>query len=135
MTRHSFAAVAIAAHPDDIEFYMAGTLLLLKKAGCEIHYMTVANGSCGSIDKDAATTRAIRRQESQRAAQLLGAKYHPSLTNDLEILYELKTLRRLAAVIREINPTIVLTHALRTHEVIFAADSSAERHAQKRHGH
>jgi LmbE family N-acetylglucosaminyl deacetylase len=104
-------ALAIAAHPDDIEFYMAGTLLLLKKAGCEIHYMTVANGSCGSIDKDAATTRAIRRQESRRAAQLLGAKYHPSLTNDLEILYELKTLRRLAAVVREINPAIVLTHA------------------------
>jgi LmbE family N-acetylglucosaminyl deacetylase len=111
MTRRPFAAVAIAAHPDDIEFYMAGTLLLLKKAGCEIHYMTVANGSCGSIDQSAAATRAIRRQESRRAAQLLGAKYHPSLTNDLEILYELKTLRRLAAVVREINPTIVLTHA------------------------
>ncbi len=106
-----FTALAVAAHPDDIEFYMAGTLLLLKKAGCEIHYMTVANGSCGSIDQSAAVTRAIRRQESRRAAQLLGAKYHPSLTNDLEIFYELKTLRRLAAVIREINPTIVLTHA------------------------
>ena len=26
-------AIAIGAHPDDIEFYMAGTLLLLKKAG------------------------------------------------------------------------------------------------------
>jgi len=105
------SAVAIAAHPDDIEFYMAGTLLLLKKAGCEIHYMTVANGSCGSMDKSAVATRAIRRQESRRAAQLLGAKYHSSLTNDLEILYELKTLRRLAAVMREINPAIVLTHA------------------------
>ena len=45
------AAFAIAAHPDDIEFYMAGTLLLLKKAGYAIHYMTLASGSCGSIRK------------------------------------------------------------------------------------
>ena len=28
--------LAIAAHPDDIEFMMAGTLLRLKDAGCEI---------------------------------------------------------------------------------------------------
>jgi predicted dehydrogenase len=32
-------------------------------------------------------------------------------------------------------PLTSLAHALRTHEVIFAADSSAERHAHKRHGH
>ena len=56
MKARPFTALAVAAHPDDIEFYMAGTLLLLKKAGCEIHYMTVANGSCGSIDQSAAAT-------------------------------------------------------------------------------
>ena len=32
-------------------------------------------------------------------------------------------------------PLTSLAHALRTHEVIFAADSSAERHAHKRHPH
>jgi predicted dehydrogenase len=32
-------------------------------------------------------------------------------------------------------PLTSLAHALRTHEVLFAADSSAERHAHKRHGH
>ena len=41
-------AMAVAAHPDDIEFYMAGTLLLLREAGYEVHYMTLASGSCGS---------------------------------------------------------------------------------------
>ncbi len=105
------SAIAIASHPDDIEFYMAGTLLLLKTAGYEIHYMTVASGSCGSLMHNAAATRGIRRRESRRAAQLLGAQYHPSLTDDLEILYEVKTLRRLAAVLREVRPEIVLTHS------------------------
>ncbi|HEU4902789.1 MAG TPA: PIG-L family deacetylase, partial [Flavisolibacter sp.] len=32
-------AIAIAAHPDDIEFMMAGTLLQLKAAGYETHYL------------------------------------------------------------------------------------------------
>lgn len=109
--RKTQTAIAIAAHPDDIEFSMAGTLLLLKKAGWEIHYMTVANGSCGSVRYNAAQTRAIRRKESIRAAELLGAKYHNSLANDLEIFYELTTLRRLAALIREVKPSIVLTHS------------------------
>jgi LmbE family N-acetylglucosaminyl deacetylase len=41
-------AFAIAAHPDDIEFGMAGTLLLLKQAGYALHYMNIGNGSCGT---------------------------------------------------------------------------------------
>jgi len=105
------AAFAIAAHPDDIEFYMAGTLLLLKKAGYAIHYMTLASGSCGSVRTGAAATRAIRRKESRRAATILGAHFHPSLVDDLEVLYELRTLRRLAAVVREVKPAVVLTHS------------------------
>src|SRR5258706_10008292 len=94
------AALAIAAHPDDIEFYMAGTLLLLREKGYEIHYMTLASGNCGSLQYSAARVRAIRRAESRRAAKILGAPYHANLVDDLEILYELPTVRRLAAVIR-----------------------------------
>ncbi|MFA6111669.1 MAG: PIG-L family deacetylase, partial [Candidatus Latescibacterota bacterium] len=33
---------AVAAHPDDIEFGMAGTLLLLARAGCRLHYLNIA---------------------------------------------------------------------------------------------
>ena len=46
-------AIAIGAHPDDIEFYMAGTLLLVKRAGYDIHYFNVANGCCGSVQYNA----------------------------------------------------------------------------------
>ncbi len=105
------AALAIGAHPDDIEFYMAGTLVLLKHAGWEIHYMTVASGNCGSAQHGATATRAIRRREARRAAQILGAHFHPCLTDDLEILYALPLLRRLAAIVREVRPDILLTHS------------------------
>ncbi|PYI86893.1 MAG: LmbE family protein [Verrucomicrobia bacterium] len=105
------AALAIAAHPDDIEFYMAGTLVLLERAGWETHYLNVGNGCCGSMKYDARRTRMVRRAEAKRAARVLGAHFHESLCNDLEILYDLKLLRRLAAVIREVKPSIILTHA------------------------
>ena len=90
---------------------MAGTLLMLKQAGYEIHYLNVANGSCGSAEHSAAMTRSIRNTEARTAANILGAHFHPSLTEDLEILYNLELLRALASIIREVKPGIVLTHS------------------------
>ncbi len=105
-------ALAVAAHPDDIEFMMAGTLLLLRAAGWDIHYMNVANGSLGSATLSAARARATRRREAQAAARIMGAHFHASLVDDLGIYYEPKLLRRLSAVVREVNPAILLTHSL-----------------------
>jgi LmbE family N-acetylglucosaminyl deacetylase len=104
-------AFAIGAHPDDIEFGMAGTLLMLKRAGWETHYFNVANGSCGSRQHRAAKLIGLRRAEARAAARVLGAHWHPSFVNDLEILYELKTLHRVAAVLREVKPSIILTQS------------------------
>jgi len=104
-------AIAIVAHPDDIEFMAAGTLLLLKQRGFEIHYMTVASGNCGSMTMEPASIRQVRRCESKDAAAFLGATWHAPLCDDLEIVYSLELLRRLASVIRRVNPSIVLTHS------------------------
>jgi LmbE family N-acetylglucosaminyl deacetylase len=104
-------AIAIGAHPDDIEFYMAGTLALLKKAGWQIHYLNLASGNCGSAEYNGSTTRSIRNTEARAAAKILGAQFHPSLTDDLEIIYDVPTLRALAAIVREVKPSIVLTHS------------------------
>jgi len=111
MSTGSKIAFAIVAHPDDVEFYMAGTVLLLKEAAWEVHYMTLSSGSGGSVKYSAAAVGPMRRTESRDAARILGAKYHPSLCDDLEIFYELKLLRRLAAVVRAVRPRIVLTHS------------------------
>jgi LmbE family N-acetylglucosaminyl deacetylase len=105
------AALAIAAHPDDIEFLMAGTLLLLKAKGWEIHCLNVASGNCGSVKWTAAKTRQVRRREAREAARVLGARWHASLTDDLEIFYEPVLLRRLSAIIRSVKPRVVLTHS------------------------
>src|SRR5207249_10992310 len=56
-------------------------------------------------------TRRSSDLEARAAAKVLGAHFHPNLTDDLEILYDLALLRALAAVIREVKPNIVLTHS------------------------
>ena len=100
--------LAIAAHPDDIEFQMAGTMIQLKKAGYELHYMNIANGSCGSdtLDKDRIT--AIRREEAMAAAGSIGACFHESLTDDFTIYFEPGLLARIGTLVREIAPEILL---------------------------
>jgi len=103
--------LAIAAHPDDIEFLMAGTLLLLGEAGWEPHALNVASGNCGSASMGPDRTRRVRRAEARRAAALLGAVWHPGVTDDLEVFYEDTLLRRIVAVVREVAPRIVLTQS------------------------
>jgi LmbE family N-acetylglucosaminyl deacetylase len=105
------SAIAIAAHPDDIELMMAGTLLLLKKAGYEIHYMNLAFGNCGSTKYSSEETKQIRLEEAKNAAKILDAHFHSPFCNDLEIFYDVTSLRKVAAVIREVKPNIVLTHS------------------------
>jgi LmbE family N-acetylglucosaminyl deacetylase len=105
-------AFAIGSHPDDIEFMMGGTLLLLKERGCEIHYMNIANGSCGTQIHAKEEIIRIRREESMRAAAYAGAVYHESIVDDLAVFYSQDLISRVAAVVREVKPDIVLTLSL-----------------------
>ena len=99
---------AVAAHPDDIEFSMVGTLILLKKAGWEVHYMNIANGSCGTAEYDTETVVKVRGKEAQNASERIGAVFHPSLVPDIEIYYEKDTLAKLCSVVRDVAPNIML---------------------------
>lgn len=103
--------LAIFCHPDDIEFVAAGTLLQLRAAGWDLHYLNVASGNLGTVDMSPDEARTVRRAESQRAAELVGATWHPGLCDDLEVVYSVPLVRRLTAVIRGVAPDIVLTHA------------------------
>jgi LmbE family N-acetylglucosaminyl deacetylase len=99
---------ALGCHPDDIELMMGGTLFLLKEAGCELHYMNLANGSCGTSEYSREEIVAIRRQEAIKAAEFLGASYHGSLVNDLEVFYIQSVISKVAARIRQIKPDVML---------------------------
>jgi N-acetylglucosamine malate deacetylase 1 len=104
--------LAIGCHPDDIEFMMGGTLCLLKGKHAEIHYMNVANGNCGTREYNRNEIEEIRSHEAQQAATYLGASWYPSICNDMEVVYDLDLVRKVAAVVRRIKPDIVLVPAL-----------------------
>jgi N-acetylglucosamine malate deacetylase 1 len=104
-------AFAVAAHPDDVEFLMAGTIILLGRAGYDLHYMTVANGSCGTTALGPDEIVAIRTEEAREAAGLLGATYHPPLVDDLQIYYTPELVAKLCAIVRDVRPEILLIPA------------------------
>ena len=101
-------AFAVGAHPDDIEFMMGGTMLLLGRAGWRLHYMSVASGSCGTATLSRKKIVAVRAREARAAARALGAAYHPPLVDDFEVYYEPQLLRRLTAIVRSVRPAILL---------------------------
>ena len=100
--------LAIVAHPDDIEFLMGGTMILLNRAGYECHFLTIANGSCGTTIHSKEDIVKIRREEAMASAALIDAVYHESLVNDLEIFYEKSLLSKVASIFRLVAPDILL---------------------------
>ena len=58
----------------------------------------------------AARTAATRRREAQASARRMGATWHPPIGDDLLLFYAEKPLRRVCALVREVRPTVILTH-------------------------
>jgi LmbE family N-acetylglucosaminyl deacetylase len=81
-------ALAVFAHPDDMEIVASGTLLRLRRAGYEIHCLALANGCCGSSVYGREETVSVRRAEALAACRLAGFTRHESLVNDAEVFYE-----------------------------------------------
>lgn len=104
--------LAVAAHPDDIEFMMAGTLFLLKEKGCELNYLNIANGSCGSVKHSKEEIVEIREKEAENAASFLNAKYYKSMTDDFNVFYSEEVIKKVAFVIRISKPDILLVPSL-----------------------
>ncbi len=103
--------LAAVAHPDDIEFTIAGTLLLLKEAGCTVHFWNLCNGYLGTQQYPREEIIRLRRAEAAESAKLAGAEYHDALFDDLGVFYDASSLAKTSAVIREIAPDIIFTHA------------------------
>jgi LmbE family N-acetylglucosaminyl deacetylase len=103
---------AVAAHPDDIEFNMAGTLWLLTQAGLTPHMMNLSRSNLDSNELPESEITTIRQQEAMRSAGVIEAQYHPPIADDLMIFYEDRLLRKMTALIRKIRPTIVLLPSL-----------------------
>lgn len=101
-------ALAVAAHPDDIEIMMTGTLILLGQAGYKLHMVNLASGCCGSMEENRQTIATRRLSEAKEAARVVGAKLHDPIADDLELFYNKELLAKVAGIIRTVRPTILL---------------------------
>ena len=68
------SALAIGAHPDDVEFGCGATLARWAESGCLVHLLICTDGSKGTWNPDADIDGLIRRRsiEAQSAARALG---------------------------------------------------------------
>ena len=107
------SVMAIAAHPDDIESWCAGTLARAVDAGATVRLLLVTSGDKGSSDPAATSDEvaAMREAEAQRAAHLLGIFEVVFLRYPDGEVDETRGLRRdLVEWIRRWRPRAVFTH-------------------------
>jgi LmbE family N-acetylglucosaminyl deacetylase len=109
-------ALAIGAHPDDVEFGCGATLAKWATGGCLIHHLVCTDGSKGTWDPMAdAAALAARRQIEQRAAARCLAGDQAGEVRFLEYVdgeldSDLAARSRVARIIRELQPDVVLGH-------------------------
>ena len=104
-------AMFIFAHPDDIEFSVAGTAAKWARHGSEVTYVVLTDGNVGSHDPNMTREQIgqIRRQEQAAAAKVAGAANCIFLGYDDGSLEPTLALRRqLVRLIRQHRPNAVV---------------------------
>jgi len=104
-------AMVIVAHPDDIDFGMAGTVAALTSAGCHVAYCLATSGEAGDDDMSHTPDElaAMRKAEQTAAAAKVGVSDlhwlgHP----DGMVVADLGLRRDIARAIRISRPDVVM---------------------------
>jgi len=110
-------ALAVAAHPDDVEFGCGATLAKWATKGCRVHHLILTDGSKGTweADDDIATLIERRRAEQRHAAAVLsGGEGRGDVRfldwPDGELESGPTPRRQVCQVIRQVRPDVVLGH-------------------------
>lgn len=107
-------AVAVGAHPDDVEFGCGGTLAKWAAAGCAITHVVCTDGSKGSWDPTADVKElvAIRQEEQKAASRALGGSGEVVFlgAEDGRLEPGLAMQDKLALWLRRLRPEVVLGH-------------------------
>jgi LmbE family N-acetylglucosaminyl deacetylase len=108
------SALAIGAHPDDVEFGAGATLAKWAASGCRVSHLVCTDGSKGSWDpsEDVAELVATRQDEQRAAARALGATGEVAFLGEVDgdLVAGLDQRERVARVIREVQPEVLLAH-------------------------
>jgi len=103
-------AVAVVAHPDDLEYGAAAAVARWTKQGKRVSYVIVSSGEAGIAGRDPAEVGPLREEEERRSAAVVGVSDVQFLGHpDGMIEYGLTLRRDLARAFRQAQPELVIT--------------------------
>jgi LmbE family N-acetylglucosaminyl deacetylase len=110
MSEDWHSAVAVVAHPDDLEYGAAAAVARWTSQGKHVSYVLVSSGEAGIAGRDPAEVGPLREEEERRSAAVVGVSDvlflgHP----DGMIEYGLTLRRDLAQAFRQLQPEVVVT--------------------------
>ncbi len=103
--------LAVVAHPDDAELLCAGTLARAKADGTPVGVCVMCRGDKGQPSRPVPNLAAVRRQEMEASARLLGAGLFLGGVPDGELADTPAQRRKLIEIYRQFKPTLILAHA------------------------
>lgn len=102
-------AVAVVAHPDDLEYGAASAVARWTSQGKEVYYVLATSGEAGIAGLAPEETRPLREEEQRRSAAVVGVRHVEFLGHpDGAVEYGLKLRRDLAGAIRRLRPEVVI---------------------------
>jgi LmbE family N-acetylglucosaminyl deacetylase len=102
-------AVAIVAHPDDLEYGAASAVARWTARGKEVSYVLATSGEAGIAGLPPATSGPLREEEQHRSAAVVGVDHVEFLGHvDGAVEYGLALRRDLAGALRRLRPDIVI---------------------------
>ena len=102
-------AVAVAAHPDDLEYGMASAVARFTAQGKQVSYVMVTSGEAGIDSLPPEQCGPLRREEERRGAAVVGVEHVEFLGHpDGTVEYGLTLRRDIAGALRRLRPQVVL---------------------------
>lgn len=103
--------LAVVAHPDDADLLCAGTLARARDDGAAIGICVLCQGDKGQPSQEIADLANVRREEMQRAANVVGAQLLTAGIPDGTLADDVETRGVLTELVRQFRPTLLLAHA------------------------
>ena len=103
-------AVAVVAHPDDLEYGVASAIARWTSQGKEVMYVLATSGEAGIDGMEPGVVGPLREEEERRSAEVVGVSQVEFLGHpDGALEYGVALRRDLAASFRRLHPDIVIT--------------------------
>jgi LmbE family N-acetylglucosaminyl deacetylase len=103
-------AVAVVAHPDDLEYGAAAAVARWTRQGKSVSYLLATRGEAGIAGVEPAKVGPLRMEEEVRSAAVVGVTQVDFLDHrDGLVEYGIGLRRDLAAAFRRLRPDVVVT--------------------------